>query len=180
MDADDLELLLDVLNSREDHGGSTGIVDRLDSADSASKLLDELGFEAESRAVSERDALFLRRVRDGLNGRIEHAMQAEPVDLDDVAGNVTLRIETSPKGWAIVGAGEGANRVAGIVLGLAYELEAAGDWPRLKVCRNHDNCRWIFFDHSKNRSRVWCDMATCGSRAKARAFRERRTPRDDR
>jgi len=34
-----------------------------------------------------------------------------------------------------------------------------------------DNCRWLFLDRTKNRSRRWCDMATCGNQAKARKHR---------
>ncbi|TLP96990.1 hypothetical protein FEF26_08385 [Nesterenkonia salmonea] len=57
-------------------------------------------------------------------------------------------------------------------------MEAAVDahykqtWARLKVCANED-CRWSFFDSSKNRSATWCDMAICGSRAKMRLYRQR-------
>ena len=43
---------------------------------------------------------------------------------------------------------------------------------RLKVCHS-DPCHWLFFDTSKNSSRLWCDMAVCGNRAKARRFRKR-------
>lgn len=35
---------------------------------------------------------------------------------------------------------------------------------RVKIC---PNCDWLFVDHSKNRSRIWCDMQVCGNRAKA-------------
>jgi predicted RNA-binding Zn ribbon-like protein len=52
------------------------------------------------------------------------------------------------------------------------EAVAAGNWSRFKVCRQ-PYCRWAYYDHSRNRSRAWCDMATCGNRAKARAFRQR-------
>jgi predicted RNA-binding Zn ribbon-like protein len=31
-----------------------------------------------------------------------------------------------------------------------------------------DDCRWLFLDTSKNHSRRWCDMKSCGNRAKAR------------
>jgi predicted RNA-binding Zn ribbon-like protein len=50
---------------------------------------------------------------------------------------------------------------------------ANGTWDRLKVCRN-PACRWVYYDRSRNRSRSWCSMATCGNRAKARGFRQRR------
>ncbi|HKC76276.1 MAG TPA: CGNR zinc finger domain-containing protein [Chloroflexota bacterium] len=44
---------------------------------------------------------------------------------------------------------------------------------RLKICRN-ETCRWAFYDYSKNRSGAWCTMAVCGSRSKARTYRQRR------
>ncbi|MEX2032805.1 MAG: CGNR zinc finger domain-containing protein, partial [Dehalococcoidia bacterium] len=44
--------------------------------------------------------------------------------------------------------------------------------PARVRCRG-DDCHWAFFDRSKNRSRVWCDMAACGARSKARTYRER-------
>jgi len=31
-----------------------------------------------------------------------------------------------------------------------------------------DDCRWMFLDVTKNKSRRWCDMEQCGNRAKAR------------
>jgi predicted RNA-binding Zn ribbon-like protein len=31
----------------------------------------------------------------------------------------------------------------------------------------------VYFDRSRNQSKVWCDMSGCGSRAKARAYRRR-------
>lgn len=52
---------------------------------------------------------------------------------------------------------------------------ASGTWSRLKVCRNHE-CRWAFYDHSRNRSGAWCTMSICGSRNKTRAYRRRRQP----
>jgi predicted RNA-binding Zn ribbon-like protein len=53
------------------------------------------------------------------------------------------------------------------------ELEVTGQADRLHRCQA-DDCRWVFFDRSRNRSKVWCDMSGCGSRAKARAYRARR------
>jgi predicted RNA-binding Zn ribbon-like protein len=47
-----------------------------------------------------------------------------------------------------------------------------GSWSRLKCCRNHD-CRWSFYDYSKNRSATWCSMQICGNRTKTRAYRQR-------
>jgi predicted RNA-binding Zn ribbon-like protein len=49
---------------------------------------------------------------------------------------------------------------------------ADGSWQRAKACRA-DDCRWAFYDRSRNRSGVWCEMAVCGNRTKVRAYRER-------
>jgi predicted RNA-binding Zn ribbon-like protein len=48
-----------------------------------------------------------------------------------------------------------------------------GSWSRMKACRGPD-CGWAFYDHSRNQASNWCAMSVCGSRAKVRAYRERR------
>lgn len=50
---------------------------------------------------------------------------------------------------------------------------ADGSWERVKACRA-DDCRWAFYDQSRNRSGRWCDMAVCGNRTKVRAYRDKR------
>lgn len=41
---------------------------------------------------------------------------------------------------------------------------------RLGACRE---CRWIFLDETRNRSRTWCDPADCGNRARQRRYAAR-------
>jgi len=36
-----------------------------------------------------------------------------------------------------------------------------------------DSCAWLFLDTTKNHRRRWCEMKTCGNRAKAKAYYER-------
>src|SRR3954469_13577789 len=67
----------------------------------------------------------------------------------------------------------GMDGALGRLTAIVYRAMADGTWQRLKACRQ-DNCEWAFYDWSKNRSAAWCDMAVCGNRAKARAYRERR------
>jgi len=45
-----------------------------------------------------------------------------------------------------------------------------GDRRRIKRCPAHD-CRWLFYDTSKNLSRRWCAMDDCGTLAKVRRYR---------
>ncbi len=61
---------------------------------------------------------------------------------------------------------------------LAIVLAAIADrtWPRLKAC---PDCRWVFFDHTRNGSKRWCLMnagptgRACGTIDKVRRFRQR-------
>ena len=48
-----------------------------------------------------------------------------------------------------------------------------GKTERLRVCAS-ETCIWAFFDGSRTAKRKWCDMTTCGNRAKAARHRERR------
>lgn len=50
---------------------------------------------------------------------------------------------------------------------------AEGDVDRFRICAN-DGCRWIFYDESRAGRRRWCDMSSCGNRAKAARHRARR------
>lgn len=54
---------------------------------------------------------------------------------------------------------------------LVHEL-TAGHPERIRICDN-DRCRWVFYDASRTGRRRWCDMATCGNRAKAARHRAR-------
>jgi len=69
-------------------------------------------------------------------------------------------------------AASGLSRALGELFAIVELAAADGSWSRLKVCADH-GCRWAFYDHSKNRSRSWCNMAVCGNRAKARQYRLR-------
>src|SRR3982750_3975644 len=67
----------------------------------------------------------------------------------------------------------GVDGALGRLIAIVYRAMSEGTWERLKACPE-DRCEWAFYDWSKNRSATWCDMATCGNRAKARAYRQRR------
>jgi predicted RNA-binding Zn ribbon-like protein len=76
----------------------------------------------------------------------------------------------SPK---LVAQAAGVDGLCGRLVAVAVEGMLDGTWERLKACRN---CRWAFFDESKNRSARWCSMAICGNRRKTRAYRRKRRP----
>ncbi len=98
--------------------------------------------------------------------------------LNQLCASAELGVSFSRRGRAhVTSAPEGAD---GVVIGAILEAVLAGardgSWERLKAC---PACGWVFFDRSRNRSGMWCTMAICGSRAKMKAYRERRVGRDD-
>jgi predicted RNA-binding Zn ribbon-like protein len=123
------------------------------------------------RAVAVREAL--RSLAAGNNGT--------PVDpaavelLNETAASTGVVVRFDPTGGAeLVPAKAGSRGALGVILAHAYTAMVAGTWPRLKTCRNQE-CRWAFYDASKNRSGAWCTMANCGDKLKARAYRRRRS-----
>ncbi len=53
------------------------------------------------------------------------------------------------------------------VLWSAADLLVGARRGSVRQCAN-DSCRWLFLDDSRNGSRRWCAMSSCGNRAKAR------------
>lgn len=59
----------------------------------------------------------------------------------------------------------------------AAELLTSGPLERVRECPGDDTCGWLFLDTSRNGTRRWCDMRTCGNRAKARRYYRRASTR---
>jgi predicted RNA-binding Zn ribbon-like protein len=62
-------------------------------------------------------------------------------------------------------------------LALVIGAIANGTWSRLKAC---PDCRFVFYDHTRNASRRWCVMSpggpsvrACGNIAKVRRYRDK-------
>jgi predicted RNA-binding Zn ribbon-like protein len=54
----------------------------------------------------------------------------------------------------------------------AAELLTSEERERVRECAG-ETCSWLFMDTSRNRSRHWCDMQSCGNRAKAKRHYQR-------
>jgi predicted RNA-binding Zn ribbon-like protein len=61
------------------------------------------------------------------------------------------------------------------ILWAAAELLTSDDLDRVGECADDRGCGYLFFDTSRNRSRRWCNMQTCGNRAKAMRHYNRKT-----
>lgn len=54
----------------------------------------------------------------------------------------------------------------------ALEILTGGELGRLRECAA-DDCGWLFIDTTRNHSRIWCSMKSCGNRAKVARYRTR-------
>ena len=154
------------------------VSDDLSSASALADWMSSHGLGPVSRASSEdlghavelREAL--RELLLGHHGDYETDPRAAGV-VEEAARRARLELRFAADGAASVEpAASGVDAALGRLLAVVAEAQADGTWERLKACP-WETCRWAFYDHSKNRSGVWCNMAVCGNRAKARAYRER-------
>jgi hypothetical protein len=111
-----------------------------------------------------------QRVRDALRGCIVD--RAHPLGLGAAfAGgsgvHSAVHVELAEGVPVLVG-----GDAVGSVLAASARLAVLGQWDRLKICAAGE-CRWAFYDRSRNRSRTWCSMRVCGNRTKARNWRQR-------
>lgn len=69
--------------------------------------------------------------------------------------------------WRWGPCGPDLDAVVAPVVDSAAEILTSDDVDRIRTCEA-GGCAWLFLDRSRNRSRRWCDMTSCGNRAKAR------------
>lgn len=133
----------------------------------ATDRLDEF---AEQHGLGDRKQL--RRLRDDLRAAVEGAAETA-----DVLNRWIARLGLRPHvdGDLVVYRHDGG--LPGDLVASCVDALAAGRWDRLKAC---PDCRWVFYDHTRNASKRWCRMTaggpggrSCGGLAKVRAFRQR-------
>jgi predicted RNA-binding Zn ribbon-like protein len=74
--------------------------------------------------------------------------------------------------WEWNGDEDDLDRVLWPVVHSTIELLRSDLLSRIRECEG-PGCGWIILDQTKNRSRRWCEMKTCGNRAKVKRFYER-------
>jgi CGNR zinc finger protein/putative stress-induced transcription regulator len=139
--------------------------------------LTEQGLLQPEEAISDTEFLHLLDIREALRG-LALANNGLPLDREGFetlngAAARSLAVQLTPSGQALHVTGEGGDRAVGRLLAAVLDSMREGSWSRMKACRR-DLCRWVFYDHSRNRSSSWCAMSICGNRTKTRAYRRRR------
>ncbi|MFC5405891.1 CGNR zinc finger domain-containing protein [Cohnella soli] len=68
--------------------------------------------------------------------------------------------------------------IEAIIAASFAETMAEGDPSRIRICDN-PNCRWVYHDDTRNRSKRYCDDKLCGNLMKVRRFRARQKAEQD-
>lgn len=154
--------------------------DRLaDPADARPWLIDN-GLMAPDASLGGADLQQLRDVREALRALLMRnsggpsPTEAEMAPLRAVAAGGAARADFDADGLVRLAAdGDSvAERLVDLLL-VMRDAQLDGSWARLKVCAN-DECRWAFYDRSRNHGGTWCEMSACGNKLKNREFRARR------
>ncbi len=121
------------------------------------------------QAIHLREAIF--RIFSSLSA----GRTARPKDLETLNEMVAeafghLQVRRSQDGfrWDWTADGDNFNRILWPVARSAAELLTTDDLDRVRECADDRGCGYLFIDRSRNRSRRWCSMDSCGNRAKAR------------
>ena len=104
----------------------------------------------------------------------EEGAAVDPADLDIITGfwqqaahSLRLFEEAAEFRWQWALQPDDLARVILPVVQSAVNLLQSDDRQRIGQCQDDRGCGWLFLDTSRNRSRRWCSMDSCGNRAKA-------------
>lgn len=125
---------------------------------------------ARRRRWSPQEAAVVREFRDDLRGAVEGG-GGHLEFLNGWIGRLGVRPAVAGAELSYRHAGGSAGDMLAAVLAAVSD----GTWPRLKTC---PDCRWAFYDRTRNGSKRWClmyaggpDGRACGSIAKMRRYR---------
>ncbi len=150
--------------------------DLLDLSDTARQWLLDAGLLDRRARLDEPDLELARDVREALRALLDGDSAdggLEPLRRLAAERGARLMVgEDGGVGLENAGRGDLRDGLFELLL-IVHGAQQDGSWARLKICANPD-CRWAFFDRSRNQQGSWCNMASCGNRLKNREHRARR------
>jgi len=131
---------------------------------------DTFGDYAREHGWRPRQAAVMRELRDEIRQAVE---AGEPRRLNHWIERLDVRPEICDGAIAY----QHTAGPAGAFLATVLTAVSRGNWSRLKAC---PDCRWVFYDNTRNGSKRWClmyaggpDGRACGTIAKVRRYRDR-------
>ena len=107
----------------------------------------------------------------GKHARLEDIHQINDFTLEALKHRKLIRTNGDYR-WQWQYDGGNLDRVLWPIADSAASLLTSEDRAAIRECDASD-CEWLFLDHSRNGSRRWCDMKSCGNRQKARRHYQR-------
>ena len=145
-------------------------------------IANQLAHEARQHPAAAQSALaHTVAVREALAAVLGAAGHRTPVPAEDLrrfnaalaeSGRHLRLVSTEGRFHTTWDSDDRLDRVLWPVVRSAADLLTSSDLRRLRVCEG-EGCGWFFMDTTRNRSRRWCNMASCGNRAKVKRFYER-------
>ncbi len=193
------QLALNFANTAEWHAGEQpeerltdyravvawGVQANLLNGEMADRYL-QLGEDQSAAEGAHERAVLLREVIYRLFAAVAHGREPANKDLDLLVlflqiamGQAQLVGDREGFTWGWSAGDEELAAVLGPVAQAAVDLLRSGDLERVGQCADDRGCGWLFFDNSRNKSRRWCSMESCGNRAKAMRYYERVTAKAD-
>ena len=118
------------------------------------------------------------RLRDAVYRIFSHRYAGMPVPEDDlsllnsVIRQALAHLQLKPDGgefhWEWASGMDGVNLILWPVARAASILLTSDQAHLVRECEDDRGCGYLFIDQTKNHSRRWCSMESCGNRAKAR------------
>lgn len=147
--------------------------------ESTRKWLLDSGLITPKTTVSPAEHLQLTELRETLRALLESNLSGDPdgkagATLGRIAKRHPVDLKTDERGELELDL-EPAGTVGEVIaqmIGITWDAQSHDRFSRLKICAS-DECRWAFFDSSKNRGGTWCKMETCGNRINNRRYRKR-------
>ncbi len=150
---------------------SDGAHDHLDSPDRAIEFLGSHGVPLPAGSPSAGQLARLRATRDAARSLVDLEAGDLPAWSKSLHGLLAGAAFRFARDGALKATAPGWTGLTDELLVTVLTLSDEG--ARLASCGN-PLCGWLFVDRSRNRSRVWCEMAVCGNRVKVGRFRHRK------
>jgi predicted RNA-binding Zn ribbon-like protein len=188
-DFDSGNLSLDLANSLEWHASDNPVehmpdyVSLISWGEAAGILTEERAAQLRNLAMQTPDeateaygrAITLREVVFRIFSHVYHQEEIKAGDmqaLNALLSQSLLHLELVSSGegfdWIWSGDSQDFDQIIWPVARQAAELLTSDQLNRVRVCEDDRGCGYLFIDTTRNHSRRWCSMESCGNRAKAR------------